>query len=95
MNKNVLFSLIFLLSSCSQVSPIRPKQVDSSYQRADVVSVGSTMHLAHNSYLKGCVDGVLSVMPDQSQKKGMTLSECREKAASFMDEILEIMEQEL
>lgn len=92
--------LLFSVSSCGHVDVIHSEQLNetpASYHNRDRVSVSSAMHLAHNSYLKGCVDGVVAASDHsgQSQSKGETLSDCRDKARAFMDDILEIMEQEI
>ena len=87
---------ILLLYSCSQVSTIKPQDSHTSmrYNQKELISTGSALNLAQSSYLKGCVDATI-LFNDNERQKGQAFNECREKSSLYMDEILEILNQEL
>lgn len=70
------------------------KADEYQYDRTELVSVGSALHLAMNSYLKGCVDILQAVDVDQQLERGEAYMRCRDLTEEYMQDILYIMDQE-
>jgi hypothetical protein len=75
--------LLFILYSCSQLSPKNP-----AHNGVETISLGPVYDHLRSSYLKGCVDAYKSL------KVPLAFETCLDKAILHEKEVREIMDQD-